>query len=58
MTIEDVAIENRQRTKSAAEPGQAPSPPSSEGEQAIAKPSAIWMLVPILLIALAIFLAR
>jgi hypothetical protein len=32
--------------------------PASSGEPAMSKPSAVWMLVPILLIALAIFLAR
>jgi hypothetical protein len=55
MSIEEDPIS--QKGSTAPRPASQPKPQRSE-EQAAAKPPILWMIVPIILVCLAIYLAR
>jgi hypothetical protein len=56
-TDETISNDQQESTKASVGTDQA-TPIAAADEQAMAKPSVVWFLVPIVIIALAIFLAR
>ena len=60
MTMNDSILtqeNNQKRANASAQPDKAAEPLPGKSEEMV-KPSLLWMLVPVLLIAVAIFLAR
>ena len=57
-TEETISKEQRKPTQASAAGTDQAMPSVSADEQPMAKPSVVWFLAPIVIIALAIFLAR